>query len=574
MTTPRNSPRNNTDDRWQGQQAMYRDDRDVASDEDEHHAFLAGEPRVRLTHPKQVQQWRWHWRWLVVRRWTPHILGTAIVLLLVISLCSLTAYWSYGSYAARRETLRDMLGTKARYPTPTSLDSDDVHPPVVDAHNCSTVPLPGDVPPHCELVHLQLVSRHGTRNPTPRVVEKLAALETELLAHHNSAWPKWLVSWRNPYSMDTAAELVEQGKHDLASLATRDVCRYGRWLDAARFKDPSDPRRGSAASERHQLAWYGSSAKQRCIDSAKAYATVFSGQKLDTSAIHILPELALPMDTAEQGQDNELAMHHACALWEKQSKDRSGELSMEAPYRERYMPMILDQLSETLGYPTTNETLEAVWMACAFEFAIDAKPNQWCQLVQSHTKSVQNLGDSWWMGDNSEAGMSPLRLVDFFEDVRHYFQYGPGHPLNQRLACVLFTRVLGEMRTALRGQPGPRWWLRFAHAETIMLMLNHLDVYTGPLEFRQDRAFRTSRIAPFAANLHFELLRCGSETASAVSRVSDDNYHVRVLLNEQPIRIPGCPADQDLCPWAEFERAVLARAGDCHFDAMCRLPKL
>jgi hypothetical protein len=237
------------------------------------------------------------------------------------------------------------------------------------------------------------------------------------------------------------------------------------------------------------------------------------------------------------------------------------------------MPMVLEQLSERLGYNATQETLEAAWTACAFEYAIDGQANHWCQLIQTHPEAMDQVDAETANVGYEYHWMNPLQLVDFLEDVRHYFKFGSGSALNQRLACKLFTRIVSEMHRSAYGHPGPRWWLRFTHTGTILLMLNQLGLYTEPISFHQDRGFRTSRITPFAANIHFELLRCGDNAPPPKYDASLDFYYVRMLLNEKVVRIPGCPADQDICPWSQFQRVLLDRIGDCDFEAICQVTK-
>jgi hypothetical protein len=120
-----------------------------------------------------------------------------------------------------------LFGTKARYYAP---------PPNSNINN---------MPDTCQLVHLHLLVRHGTRNPRVDDVDEFQKLEAKLQKHKKSDWPQWLINWKNPYIKSEANALVEQGWRELIELAERDVERYKQWL-------------GDTPQARHQSTWYAS----------------------------------------------------------------------------------------------------------------------------------------------------------------------------------------------------------------------------------------------------------------------------------------------------------------------------
>lgn len=71
-----------------------------------------------------------------------------------------------------------------------------------------------------------------------------------------------------------------------------------------------------------------------------------------------------------------------------------------------------------------------------------------------------------------------------------------------------------------------------------------------------NRSFRTSHIAPFLANMAFELYRC----------TTTNTYKIRALLNEQPIVLPGC--DEQACDLEMWEDALGDLVG-CNIDGIC-----
>jgi hypothetical protein len=229
----------------------------IPGGEDERHGFLTGRPQKGAVLSNKPC-WPAHWRKPTLRRAMPYLLGiAALIFIFVIIEILATSPWMHG-FETRNGALRELLGTRAPYPIPEAYRNSSQ----LDINQCSTVPTPEDVPKNCELVHLQRIVRHGTRTPTKGVIAALSNLEDELRKHRHHSWPEWLFNWRNPYQVDKAGSLVEQGTQDMILLAKRDLCRYGRWMNTALSMDPDNAEDGGAEA-RHQLAWYGSSEKTR-----------------------------------------------------------------------------------------------------------------------------------------------------------------------------------------------------------------------------------------------------------------------------------------------------------------------
>ncbi|KAI9594200.1 histidine phosphatase superfamily [Syncephalis fuscata] len=472
--------------------------------------------------------------WSYIKRGAKRAALTAFMLLIIIPLCY-GIFMPYGNKAAEQYSpsrLRDILSSIAPYDPPTA--NSYLHPSTnVCFANASYL---AKVPDNCELVHFQLVSRHGTRNPVISQMQKLADLEKQLVSNQQSQWPNWLKNWKSPYNRTNAEQLVRQGVLDLQELAHRDICRYGKWLNrdntTSLYDDDSD------ATARHRFAWYASSVKQRCIDSTLAYASVFSGKNLSLSQIQI------PV----ANQDRLLAPHHACPLWEQLSLNKTAEDNMKKPYLESYLPDIIDQLTKIMGYNITKTTYNSMAMACGFEYAIENRADRWCKLLlDSNTDPDSNAHTNIDLVQSKA-----LKLYDFLKDIKFYNKYGMAKKINTRISCVLLSQLVNEMQDVVQGNLSIRWRLRFGHAETIFLLLTLLGVSSEKPEFRQNRALRASRLIPFAANMHFELFKCTNQASAE----SDNEHFVRVLLNERPIEFPGCKGQMDFVHGSSFTRVL------------------
>ncbi|KAI9592625.1 histidine phosphatase superfamily [Syncephalis fuscata] len=409
------------------------------------------------------------------------------------------------------------------------------------------------VPAQCSLVHLHVVARHGTRQPHRREIREFSKLEKELRTHEHKSWPKWMKDWQNPYSLSKAGQLAKQGVYDLASLAKRDVQRYQEWL-------------GKTAEERHKHAIYSTYAVAQVIESAQSYAGVYSGHRLQGKSLHILPN--------HKSRDESIS--EACPRWKKIAEDKEPQKKIYKPYEKRYLNKVLDRLSKQLKFKVNEDFYRTAVTICTYENAIYAQHAHWCKLlhkfdsIDSSLSAVSNAANDTATSDIEDETfeeVNPLTLMDFREDLYRYFKYGNGRSINSKIAGSFLTHVLVEMKTAMKGRDKARSHLRFGHTGTILLILTQLGIYTEEPKFNDQRVFRTSHIVPFAANLHFELLSCDDNNVKGSAK----NHYVRVLHNEVPIRIPGCPKDTDLCPWKKFHKTIEKRIGKSSFDEICHV---
>jgi hypothetical protein len=87
------------------------------------------------------------------------------------------------------------------------------------------------------------------------------------------------------------------------------------------------------------------------------------------------------------------------------------------------------------------------------------------------------------------------------------------------------------------------------------------------LTTRKDRKFKTSIIAPFAANVQFVAYECGGQFP--------ENRLVEVLVNERQMVLPGCEEYGVFCPLSVVNTTYASAVGteasnsQCQWDSMC-----
>lgn len=147
---------------------------------------------------------------------------------------------------------------------------------------------------------------------------------------------------------------------------------------------------------------------------------------------------------------------------------------------------------------STVEDLVLAYEGCAYEIMLKDEDSPWCE---------------YFRGDGV------VEKLEYYKDLKAWYESG-----TPRAAEIARDRILGDLLTFDCGS-----W-RFAHAETILPVLNALGLFQGlenlTAAHRDDRRFfRTSKLAPMAANV--------------VVALRDDNK-VTFALNERPLRLPAC----------------------------------
>jgi hypothetical protein len=109
--------------------------------------------------------------------------------------------------------------------------------------------------------------------------------------------------------------------------------------------------------------------------------------------------------------------------------------------------------------------------------------------------------------------------------------------------------------------------IRFGHCSNIYTLIASLGLFNSTLamsaenyETQMARPFRSSKIAPFNANIGFVLFKCDTDT-----------YKIQVLVNELPVDVFGSTDSTEksvcngsVCDYVGLRRLVLERTGCVH----------
>lgn len=135
-----------------------------------------------------------------------------------------------------------------------------------------------------------------------------------------------------------------------------------------------------------------------------------------------------------------------------------------------------------------------------------------------------------------------FEVLEYLGDLKHYYKTGYGFPINYRQAAPLL-RDMVNIVTELKANPlsVPRATIYVGHAETIVPLIALLGLFEGPpltaegFLLSKHRAFRTSKIAPFGANIAFLIYRKKSENVGSET----PNMLLQIAVNEHLVNIPG-----------------------------------
>ncbi|KAG0346421.1 PHOsphatase [Podila humilis] len=458
--------------------------------------------------------------------------------------------------------LRRHLGTKGPYP-----------------HEDRPIGRLSDVPEGYDLVQLHLLNRHGTRYPSIKK-SKLYVVATEKFKSAASIpGMEWLKNWNSGtrYPVNRGDLLAAKGDSDLYQIGRRFRIRYSELLDQFPYN-----------ANNFQLT---SSAKPRCTQSGSAFAAGFFEGRYTNDPGMDKQGAPYKLPSLQPGLDREIAIKSACPKWHEQIDDRPEfTLRQRDLFEPRFLPALAAQISQALGSSVnvTTADVSSIYQLCGFEISIYNEDQTWCRLLRPSV-----LDPSHKRVDDRVHFLN----LETLEDMDDFYTHGPGIPFNRNLGCVFGTTLMDSIQLALNntgaiqeqgeddedGSYVHHGVFKFGHSETLMFVSTFLGLYhqqgialraNMTAKELADREFKTSRFAPFAGNMVFEVYRPKRQGSSSLKRRADDTSTppqgspvvaatphglVRMLVNERPMLIPGCNGRM-FCEWATF-KGVLKKAG-------------
>uniref|UniRef100_A0A0D6R654 Multiple inositol polyphosphate phosphatase 1 n=1 Tax=Araucaria cunninghamii TaxID=56994 RepID=A0A0D6R654_ARACU len=424
---------------------------------------------------------------------------------------------------------------------------------------------PKAIPIGCTPIHLNLVARHGTRAPTKKRIKELEKLSVRLETllksaghmtgegHDLQQLPSWLRGWRCPWDgTKTGGQLTLEGEEELYNFGKRIRERFPELF-----------------VEDYHPDVYPITATQipRASASAVAFGLgLFSGKGILGSGQH----RAFAVISDSRVSDIHLRFHDTCQTYK-------GFKKMRKPSIDALLVHIYAEVSTSLvdryKLNFTKEDVSSLWFLCKQEATLLDRTDQACGLFSPNE----------------------VELLEWADDFELHHLKGYGESLNYRMGVPLLQNVVQSMEQAILTDTDPlqgsleKARLRFAHAETIIpftcllglfLEISDLEKIQSeqplqpPPKPPQQRMWRGSTVAPFAANNMLVLYKCPAKGGNSGKNIStgeqDKSFFVQMLHNEKPARMPGCNGTA-FCPFEVFKEKVAGPHLKHTFESLCTI---
>lgn len=378
-----------------------------------------------------------------------------------------------------------------------------------------------DVPASCSVSFVQLLSRHGARNPT---TAKTADYNTTIAQIHSSV-PASAYTGKYAFLANYTYTL---GANDLTVFGQQEMVNSGiKFFE--RYESLTD----------HIVPFVRSSSEARVVESAQNWTQGFSKAKsadpFSKGADPILNVVILEATTSnntlnhetctvfEDGPDSDIA-NNAQAIWEDAENN--------------WVSNIKARLNAALPGASLSKK-QTIYMMdlCPFNTVatLDGTISPFCAL----------FNETEWS------------YYGYYETLDKFYGYGSGNPLgptqgvgwvNELLARMTNTSVadLGSVNSTLDSDPetfplGLPLYADFSHDDDLTSIFFALGLYnqTGQLSnttletTSQTGGYSAAWTVPFSARAYVEKMRCGGRAEELV----------RIVVNDRVVPLQGCGAD-------------------------------
>ncbi|KAI5639130.1 histidine phosphatase superfamily (branch 2) domain-containing protein [Phthorimaea operculella] len=364
-------------------------------------------------------------------------------------------------------------------------------------------------PQGCEAVSFWSLHRHGNRNPGNSVTENMkfvAGLRDQIVAAYDEGRSQLCAqdidSFRkfvwNATLEEATSELTGVGYEELYDIGTRVKTAYPELLSGT----PDD-------------YYFRPTDEQRTITSAIAF-------------VHGLTDgtnMTLPIDGVREVEDV-IRTYEKCDRYQELVKG-APEVTKEVEDFENSSDYqnIKAAVQQRLGiaYQLTEEDIYSFYESCRFYRSWDVTyRSPWCSVFTDEE----------------------LVVLDYRDDVRHYYRNGYGSWVNVRLGAPPLKDLLESFEAAVQGQ-GKKVTSYFSHDTMMEMVWCALGLYKDeePLrgaERRDDRLWRSSYMGAKSINLMAVLNRCEES--------GNQSYRVQLFIGEKPTEL--CPLEG--CTWDRF----------------------
>lgn len=396
-----------------------------------------------------------------------------------------------------------------------------------------------DLPSHCKAIHINLLARHGTRHPSKKDVRRINTMVKVVNELYKSGFKFKFNNvefpWVVPFTDDNDKLLIARGEEELYNLSKRLRHRYQDL-----FKSPL-----SVEDIR-----FVSTKTSRTLQSAMAFALGLMEGKGTLGNCKMRP---VDIHSRDKENDPILRFFDLCPKYKQTVSKNKSSLYEHHNFRETLpMVQVVERVRLHFGNSSvlTASHIIGMYVACVFEYAIFERDNTWCSVFTEED----------------------FEVLEYYQDLKHYWKRGYGHDINHKMACNLLAVILRDIKNSLNVSSISRkkGFFRFAHGETLQPLYCMLELFKEDEHMRADnfhkksqRLYRLSKIAPFGGNIALVVYNC----SEGESEIDEESFQVEVLVNEQPVSVPCCGPGK--CSLRKFLKCFEDITKNCDMEAVC-----
>jgi Histidine phosphatase superfamily (branch 2) len=421
-----------------------------------------------------------------------------------------------------------------------------------------------EVPNGCRITLAQILSRHGSRDPTASKTKSYNDTITAIKANVTTFTGKY--GFLNNYDYLLGADqLTTFGQNELVNSGIKF---FERCSHLAASSTP----------------FVRSSSEARVVKSAQNWTQGYHNALV--SAGFVDAGYPFPIIVISEDPDSNNTLNHAiCTNFESDEEYYSSIASnAQKKFAATFVPAIRQRLEADLpGAQLSTSDVISLMDLCPFN-----------TVANSHGGSISTFcalfTESEWHAYN------------YYETLNKYYGYGAGNPVgptqgvgwtNELIARLTGTPVVDHTSTNRTLDMDPatfpldrKLYADFSHDNDMTAIMHAIGLYnsstpmlsnTTVTEAGSAGGYSASWTVPFAGRLHVEKMVCDCERTGL--RQSNQKAHarelVRVIVNDRVIRLPHCGADElgrcEVGPYVES--LSFARSGGRWTDCFNQIRK-
>ncbi|KAN0071554.1 Histidine phosphatase superfamily [Elaphomyces granulatus] len=373
-----------------------------------------------------------------------------------------------------------------------------------------------DVPKHCRIIFVQVLSRHGARYPT--------SIKTNIYSDLISRIQRSTTSFEGDFAF-LKDYVYNLGADDLTSFGEKQMIQSGASF-YARYK-------GLA---KNIVPFFRCSGSDRVVASGQRFIAGFqTAKRMDSQSNKSQHAPEVNVIIGEGGSYNNTLDPATCS-----SFDRELGQHMQDRFAERFLPSILERLKANLpGVNLSLSDLPYLMDMCPFHtVARDTTDDQLSPFCSFFTEN------EW-------------HQYDYYQSLGKYYGRGGGNSLGAVQGVGFVNELIARMTDALvqdhttvnhtldsNPETFPlhaELYADFSHDNAMTSIFTALGLYNGtkklsPTEIEtilETNGYSAAWTVPFAARSYIEMMLCGSE----------EEPFIRVLVNDRVVPLHGCKVD-------------------------------